>query len=30
MAENKKISELTQSTVETGEELIPIVLDGQN
>ena len=30
MAENKKISELTQSTVVTGEELIPFVLDGQN
>lgn len=30
MAENKKISELTQSTVITGEELIPFVLDGQN
>ena len=27
---NKKISELTQSTVITGEELIPFVLDGQN
>ena len=30
MAENKKISELTQSTVITGEELIPFVLEGQN
>ena len=30
MAENKKISELTQSAVVTGEELIPFVLDGQN
>ena len=30
MAENKKISELTQSTNITGEELIPFVLDGQN
>lgn len=30
MAENKKISQLTQSTVVTGEELIPFVLDGQN
>ena len=30
MAENKKISELTQSTVISGEELIPFVLDGQN
>ena len=27
---NKKISELTQSTQLTGEELIPFVLDGQN
>ena len=27
---NKKISELTQSTNITGEELIPFVLDGQN
>lgn len=27
---NKKISELTQSNVVTGEELIPFVLDGQN
>ena len=30
MAENKKISQLTQSTNITGEELIPFVLDGQN
>ena len=30
MAENKKISQLTQSTNLTGEELIPFVLDGQN
>ena len=30
MAENKKISQLTQSTSLTGEELIPFVLDGQN
>ena len=30
MAENKKISQLTQSTTLTGEELIPFVLDGQN
>ena len=27
---NKKISELTQTNVVTGEELIPFVLDGQN
>ena len=27
---NKKISELTQTTSVTGEELIPFVLDGQN
>jgi hypothetical protein len=30
MAENKKISQLTQATSITGEELIPFVLDGQN
>ena len=30
MAENKKISQLTQATTLTGEELIPFVLDGQN
>ena len=30
MTENKKISQLTQSTNLTGEELIPFVLDGQN
>ena len=30
MAENKKISELTQTTSITGEELVPIVIDGQN
>ena len=30
MAENKKISQLTQATSLTGEELIPFVLDGQN
>lgn len=30
MAENKKISQLTQSVNITGEELIPFVLDGQN
>lgn len=30
MAENKKISELTQTVSITGEELIPFVLDGQN
>ena len=30
MAENKKISELTQTTTITGEELVPIVIDGQN
>lgn len=30
MAENKKISQLTQSMNITGEELIPFVLDGQN
>lgn len=30
MAENKKISQLTQSTNLSGEELIPFVLDGQN
>ena len=30
MAGNKKISELTQTTNITGEELIPFVLDGEN
>ena len=30
MANNKKISELTQTNVVTGEELIPFALDGQN
>ena len=30
MAENKKISQLTQTTNITGEELIPFALDGQN
>ena len=30
MAENKKISQLTQAASLTGEELIPFVLDGQN
>ena len=30
MADGKKISQLTQSNVITGEELIPFVLDGQN
>lgn len=30
MAENKKISQLTQAINITGEELIPFVLDGQN
>ena len=30
MAENKKISQLTQTTTITGEELIPFVIDGQN
>ena len=30
MAENKKISELTQVINVTGEELIPFVLDGEN
>ena len=30
MAENKKISELTQTLNITGEELVPIVIDGQN
>ena len=27
---DKKISQLTQTTNVTGEELIPIVIDGQN
>ena len=30
MAENKKISQLTQTVNNSGEELIPFVLDGQN
>ena len=30
MAQNKKISELTQTATVTGEELIPFVLDGEN
>ena len=30
MAQNKKISELTQTVTITGEELIPFVLDGEN
>jgi hypothetical protein len=30
MAENKKISQLTQTVNLTGEELIPFALDGQN
>lgn len=30
MAEGKKISELIQSTVVSGEELIPVLVDGQN